>query len=128
MEVVNILLLGRGVNVRDTLAGGFTVLHLASLGGQKPIVESLLQNEGIDVNAREPELRATALHLAWSANRVEIVKLLLRKDGIDAHSTALHLASEKGFDEVVKVLLQKDGIDVNARGRRHGSTHCLYEW
>ena len=61
-----------------------TALHMASLKGQREIVELLL-NDGALLEAKTPKLSATALIFACGGGHDGIVKLLLDR-GADIHT------------------------------------------
>ena len=90
----------------------------SSMYGNKKTVGELLEQDGIDVNAKNSD-GYTALILASSNGRTEIVKMLLEKRAdVNAkdkyNATALIKASSNGHTEIVAKLLDA-GADVNAK-------------
>eukprot|EP01038_Epipyxis_sp_PR26KG_P013141 gene13141-17609_t len=76
-EVVQTSSLEKVANMQ--LLGGINVLNIASLHGNKQVVESLIRH-GANVNARSANARYYApLHEAVIGGHIEIVKLLLSK-------------------------------------------------
>lgn len=98
---------------------GWTDLALASYLGLKLVVEDILGQEKIDINAQGGEY-GTALQAASAEGQKEVVHMLLGK-GADVNiqggvwGTSLQAASAGGQIEVVEILLGK-GADVNAQG------------
>jgi ankyrin repeat protein len=88
----------------------------AVLSGDKPRVESFL-NAGIDFEAKDDEIGATALFLACEKGHKAVVELLIaRGANVNAPTaigrrTPLHSAATP---EIAKLLIEK-GADVNAR-------------
>lgn len=93
----------------------------AASNGDLEQVKTLIEKEGIDINARETEyeIGETALIGASTGGQLEVVKYLISKgadinikdnDGV----TALMMASAKGHLEVVKYLID-NGADINAK-------------
>ena len=83
-------------------------------------IKQLVEQQGVDVNAKDSSTGGTALMYASYSGHLEIVKYLISK-GADVNaksdngSTALIVASgEKGHLEVVKYLVSK-GADINAK-------------
>ena len=126
----------------------------ASAIGHTEIVKILVEQEGIDINAKNDvyfnnflfqndiwnffKLFWTALIIASGKGHTEIVKILVEQERIDINAknkvyfnnlifqnniwnffklfgTALILASEDGHTEIVKILVEQEGIDVNAK-------------
>ena len=87
-------------------------LHLAAYYGHKTVVEILLKNAEIDLEAKN-ENGCTALHIAANRGHKHIVACLLKMDGInvdaaDAHGlTALHHAAAKGRSNIIDLLWPK---------------------
>lgn len=98
---------------------GMTVLIMASINGNKEIVE-LLISSGADVNMQcEAIQNENALICAAYSGHKEIVELLLangatinarKSDGMDA----LMWASSRGYKDVAELLIDK-GADVNSK-------------
>jgi ankyrin repeat protein len=129
--------------VNTEVQGQMTALLWATIAGHKDVVEILLQQPGIQVNAadmwgRTPLVNASTmvyteivrmlleagadirdtLIMSSGNGHIEIVKMLL-KEGADVNETdedgmtALMMASEWGHKYVVKILLAQEGINVN---------------
>ncbi|PGH16432.1 hypothetical protein AJ79_01763 [Helicocarpus griseus UAMH5409] len=119
---------------RTYLPQGFTTLMIASYCGLKRVVELLLENSDVDLNARDSMYRASALSRAAENGFDEVAKLLikgtkrslggiikipLRKgaqiDLLDGYGrTPLSLASMGGHVAVAKLLL-KSGARIDVR-------------
>ena len=110
------------VNVLITPKGkygsqGSTLLHGATSGGSKEIVELVIAR-GADVNAITPGGRVTPLHIASLMGKKDIVELLIAK-GANVNAaemnglTSLHLAADSGRKEIVELLIAA-GADLNA--------------
>jgi len=93
-----------------------TALSHACEKGQKEVIEFLLSEQGIDMEAggKHHEESWTNLHWACRYGHHEIVQLLLNKGAnINAQtskkkSTGLHLACATGHTEVIHVLLENE--------------------
>ena len=104
------------VNPMD--ANGMTPLHMAASDGKEEVLEALLAQPSIMVNAKANGIGPTPLHIA--ANK-QIAQLLLDhhadltatdKDG----ATPLHWAAGGGKTEVMKLLLAKNAkVDAHAK-------------
>lgn len=128
-------LLNTGYVDANTRIGIWPVLVIAIEAGQKAIVELLLKQQGIDVNAkgRSPYGCETPLAVATMAAAVgaqndpngpsvslEIFKLLLKYPGINVNdtckdgTTAFMYASRYGFHEGMELLLEQPGMNISA--------------
>ena len=99
------------------------VLHAASLGGHKSIVQMLL-DKGAEVNAQGGRY-GNALQAASEGGHATVVQILLDKGAeVNAqggrYGNALQAASEGGHATVVQILLDK-GAEVNAQGGCYGN-------
>lgn len=114
MEVFEVLLRARGINLEAKANNGDSALMIAAFKGNKPAVEKLLA-KGAEVN--RPGW--TALHYAAAVGSTEIVQLLLDKSAyIDAESpskmTPLMMAAANGHIYTVK-LLHDEGADATLK-------------
>lgn len=95
---------------------GFSVLHVATLNGNKQLVETIL-DMGADINDQDSNSGRTALHHAVEAGKNHVVEYLITR-GADvnkvtfAGNTPLHTASGRDMDQMVKLLIQH-GANVN---------------
>jgi ankyrin repeat protein len=111
----------KSVNEKDD--SGQTVLHLAAEGGNKAIVQ-LLVDKGADVKAKDNH-GSTVLHWAARGGNEAIVRLLIDK-GADVKAkdkygkTVLHWAGWERNEAVVRLLVDK-GADVKAKDK-YGET------
>jgi ankyrin repeat protein len=126
----------RGSDWRDHEATNFkineqgsTPLMMASIQGDKEIVQVLLKNENINVNKQDYNGR-TALMNASEYGQKEVVELLLDKKDTDVNKqdegerTALMIASENEHIEIVELLLQYKNINVNKQDK-HGNSALM---
>ncbi|KAL7946987.1 ankyrin repeat-containing domain protein [Trichoderma barbatum] len=94
-------------------------LSAAARAGQEAVVEFLLQQKNIDINASD-QYGDKILHLAVAAGKSGVVELLLENPDIDINADnrcgdkALHIAVKAVQRDVLKLLLRKTGIDINA--------------
>jgi ankyrin repeat protein len=101
----------KSIKQAGSLYSGWPMLSIASLLGEKDIVDQLVK-QGEDVNARDKS-GYTALHRASSKGQLETMKVL-HASGADVNAvserneTSLFLAAQSGRLEVVKWLLQQD--------------------
>ena len=99
-----------------------TGLMMAVKVHNEPLVSLLLQQPGIDVNAKDKD-DFTALHFAVIGNNECVVSLLLQQPGIDVNAkdhfsyTALHYAALKleGNSKIINMLLHFPGIDTGVK-------------
>jgi ankyrin repeat protein len=98
---------------------GKTALITASENGHKDIVETLLQDEKIDINQQDKRDGMTALMNASQKGHKEIVEMLLQDERIEINQqnkhgwTALMTASGRAHKEIVQILLQASNIEIN---------------
>ncbi|KAH0789694.1 serine/threonine-protein phosphatase 6 regulatory ankyrin repeat subunit B-like [Histomonas meleagridis] len=103
-------------NVADAV--GYTPLHTACSFGKKEIIETLLEQEDVNVNIQNSS-GFSALHFACEKCEVGVVKLLLKAKNINVNIksklglTPLHVACKKDYKEIVEILLTSEDIDVN---------------
>ena len=95
---------------KDSIYRGWPLISIASLLGEKRILEQLLA-QGADTGATDPEGN-TALHRAASKGQLEIARMLLAKGApIDARNargeTALYLAALNKRRGMVRWLLEQ---------------------
>jgi len=113
------------VNEKDP--GNNTPLHLAAIGGNKDIVEFLIES-GADINMGDNENSPPVVNAALGGH-FEIVKLMLDKGASptladDNDMTPLHFAAMGGDTRIIELLLAR-GADVDA-GNRNGLTPAIY--
>ncbi len=112
-EVVRILTECHPANTNATDEGGWTPLHLASVGHnfQDGSILRLLLEHGADINTQS-QSGWTPLHEASFHGALEVVRVLL-EHGADVEAkrndrmTALQVAADRGHDEVVKFLQER---------------------
>ena len=110
---------GAGVNSRGGM-GNYTCLMWAAYGQSEAVVSLLLQQPGIQVNARSQNNR-TALHFACHYGSGRMVKRLLAQPGIDCNvrgvegRTPLMVAVEADREEVVREMVAVQGVDITTR-------------
>ena len=102
--------------------GGFTLLHLASLGGYSDIVETIFKDKEIDINEKTKE-GDSAIHLSSLQDNSVVVDLLLKNQSkiVDANQDGLspiHVAAANGNKSVLKIIFEKYIADkrVETRG------------
>ena len=104
-----------GVNSRGG-RGNYTCLMWAAYGQSEPVVSLLLQQPGIQLNARSQNNR-TALHFACHYGSGRMVKRLLAEPGIDCNvrgvegRTPLMVAVEADREEVVREMVASESGD-----------------
>ena len=117
-----------GVDGNATNNGGCTALMLAASNGHVAVVELLLQQQNVDVNAAD-DCGRTALHkAAWDSavsGNNDILDLLHNHPGIDLGAvtkegeTVLHLLAENHWDpvdpDILRNMLNNPAVDPNAR-------------
>lgn len=125
-------LLSRGANVNTISGKGRTALYEAVEWDKEDVVELLLLQDNLDVNAlNAKESNRTALTLAADLRHVNILDRLLRHPIIDANHqdrdghTALSLASAKGYEQIVSSLLEKAQVDIDLVDHIEGISSLL---
>lgn len=95
---------------------GFSALHVATLHGNKQLVETIL-DMGADINDQDSNSGRTALHHAVEAGKHHVTEYLISR-GADvnkvtfAGNTPLHTACGRDMDQMVKLLIEH-GANVN---------------
>ncbi|XP_078369560.1 uncharacterized protein LOC144653446 isoform X1 [Oculina patagonica] len=109
---------GCDIESRDSM--GFTALHLATLQGNKDLVEMLIQ-AGCNTNSRTKE-GMTSLHISGERTGANDILSLLTSVSCDVNArnklgrTALHLAAKVGNLENLRTLLDA-GCDRNIKDK-----------
>ena len=113
------LLLKCPVNINNrNYYNKWTLLHCSASNQYDSIVEKLLQNPDIDINARD-NLQNTALHIAAERGHERIVKLLLRHPKIEINAknqlgwTALSKATFSGHRNIIRQLISHSDLEVS---------------
>ncbi|KAJ7125994.1 hypothetical protein C8R44DRAFT_979911 [Mycena epipterygia] len=102
----------------------------AAENGHHGIVEPLLQNNGVNLNTPDCNLR-TPLSYAAENGHQAVVELLLQQTGLNTNTpafysrTPLSYAAENGHQTIVELLLQRDGVDPNTCDF-YSQTHLSY--
>ncbi|XP_044579759.1 uncharacterized protein LOC123261929 [Cotesia glomerata] len=103
------LLIKHGANVK---AGSIEPIVIATVSGNKSIVDILLNHENINVNGLIPDRTINLLHLAIESNHNHIVETLIaHKANVNAKSLngpPIILAAEKGYADIVDTLLKNN--------------------
>ncbi|GCB25504.1 ankyrin-1 [Aspergillus awamori] len=113
------LLVECGWYVNEVDVEGRTPIHCAAENGHDPVVQVLLTNEQLDVNARDHR-KSTALHEAAWKGHLAVANLLLTKPNIDINvedrygCTPLWYATRHGHHNVALRLLEESNVIVNA--------------
>ncbi|EHA17694.1 hypothetical protein ASPNIDRAFT_125931 [Aspergillus niger ATCC 1015] len=95
-----------GWYVNEVDVEGRTPLHCAAENGHDPVVQVLLANEQLDVNARDHR-KSTALHEAAWKGYLAVANLLLTKSNVDINV-------EIGNLPMVELLLSRSDVRVNS--------------
>ncbi|KAH6919204.1 hypothetical protein BKA70DRAFT_1459254 [Coprinopsis sp. MPI-PUGE-AT-0042] len=88
------------------------LLLLAARNGREEVVKQLLEPGGIDVNAKPPPSKETALMVAVRQKHVRVIRLLLSHRRLDFHAksaqgwTALTIAIACGHQDIQRLLVQ----------------------
>ena len=112
------LLVKNGAEVNQANNDNETLLHWAAIRGHSKVVELLLQQEDIKVNATDKTTGSTPLHIAAGNSHLNIVELLVKHKQIHLNATdkygrtPLHIAAQNGHLEVAELLL-KNGANIN---------------
>ena len=123
---------GAGVNSRGG-RGNYTCLMWAAYGQSEAVVSQLLDQPGIQVNARSQNNR-TALHFACHYGSGRMVKRLLAEPGIDCNvrgvegRTPLMVAVEADREEVVREMVAVQGVDITTRDAEGRSLEEVGRW
>jgi ankyrin repeat protein len=122
VRVVELLHRQGGASVSSRRPNGATLLHLAAVSGQRPLLEYLLHN-GLAVDAVTQEA-VTPLHIAAQKGNAAALQVLLEHGAspaaLNSHGQSLLMAAVKGKQTgMVELLLSKrlhslQHVDVNA--------------
>ena len=99
---------------------GDTALHEAAEKGDPEIVRLLIDNYGLDRNAKDDD-DMTALHFAALNSNPDVIRLLIDEYGLDRNAkginslTALHVAAAMGRSDVIRLLIDEYGLNKEAR-------------
>ncbi|KAK3615483.1 hypothetical protein LTR22_027423 [Elasticomyces elasticus] len=124
IEIVR-LLLQRGAEAALPRVNGYTPINAAATNGHIKVVEVLLKQEGMDIDAPSDN-GGTPLYWASQKGHDEIVRMLLepgaeavppRIDGVTPMSTA----ATSGRIKVVEVLLRQGGVNIDAPSDEGGT-------
>ena len=118
--------------IAKTDGGGHKLCSAVKSGDLQAVKVQL--EKGVDVNARDAELRITALSWAALHGHTKIAAFLIDR-GADVNAknqdgaTALHSAAFFGRAEIAELLIQK-GADVNAKNRKGetASDSTAFDW
>jgi ankyrin repeat protein len=111
------LLVARGADTRWKNEHGFTILHVAALGGIDWLVQQLL-DQGFDVNLAD-DRGQMPLHGAIYGGHIALCRLLIERgadvnarvqSGDFADYTPLHLAVDAGFPQITALLLDAGAL------------------
>jgi ankyrin repeat protein len=110
---------GEALNEPDSF--GQTPLWWAARSGHAEVVELLLAEPGILVNARDTEHGQTPLFVAVSHGNDEVARLLLERDDVDVNAadteygrSPLSFAARAGGDVAIGLLVRRPSIKINA--------------
>jgi ankyrin repeat protein len=119
LGVVQLLLSQQSIDVNCRDWNGVTALQWAAWSGDTDLLEQLLMDETMEVNAKDLMFGGTALFWAALEGNVDCVELLLNDKGIDANMandqgwTPLVAAAKHGQVSIVKSLLACNSVDMN---------------
>lgn len=94
-------------------------LFMAIFKGDTAAVKHIINQQGTDVNAIDPQFSRTPLMYAAGLGHHDIVKLLIEQPNIDINKksgdgrSAISYAAQTGRTEVLKLLLKVPGIEIN---------------
>ena len=103
---------------RDSL--GFTLLHIAALGGNETVTIELMKTYKCPVDCVEFLYGRTPLYYACESGNVDLVRILISEYGSDPMardregSTPLHVAAGCGREEVVRELVDRHKCPVDS--------------
>ena len=116
-EVVKIIIKLKRVFLNNkSKLNGLTPLSQAAINGNFEIMNFLLKQATIDINARNFD-GSTVLHVVLKEGKIETLDFLLRQEFININikdnlgKTPLHIACENGNVEEAKMLLEQKNID-----------------
>ncbi|XP_065080323.1 uncharacterized protein LOC135703145 [Ochlerotatus camptorhynchus] len=117
-------LLRSGANPSFANENGFTALHCAVYSGKRVIIDVLLKNPHVDINAIADD-RFTALSIAIGQHNVRQVNYLLSK-GAEVKSFQILLAGYYKAYDIVRILLDRNGALLNEARDVHNRTLLMY--
>ena len=119
--IVMALLTDHKADVNYRIHSGDTLIILAAICKQEPIVHALLSDSGCLVDAKNQD-GYTALHYSCKYGHIDIVKTLVKHKAnvnarTDSGNTPLTLATRNKHDSVVHALLSDSQCLVDAKGQ-----------
>ncbi|KAF8853583.1 ankyrin [Acephala macrosclerotiorum] len=119
-KIVRLLLTQKEIVITSRCHCGSTPLMTVAESGYLDMMDSLLNAENIDLDAKNSKSGLTALSLASLKGHESVVKLLLAKNAkVDPKDnkgrTPLSLAAEASHDTVMELLLSVQDIDLESK-------------
>lgn len=99
-----------------------TALWLASENGHDAVVKLLLEEDDIDVDARDTVFGQTPLMVAVQNGHQAVVRLLLGKSGVGVHATDKLGRTSLSRATEIKLILDLNNNIANTRDRANGQT------
>ncbi|KAJ0116868.1 hypothetical protein J7T55_010019 [Diaporthe amygdali] len=113
------LLLARGASTRDVGGGGVTALHTAARQGMESIIDHLIDNKLVDINAGDVD-GITALHVSYRAGNFSIVDNLL-DSGADINLAFYSPDTGEGPWTIFAMACSEDRLDKALEYLRRGA-------
>ncbi|KAL6720538.1 hypothetical protein ACLMJK_002462 [Lecanora helva] len=109
---------------------GANALHICAWFGLDYAISELLQNQGMEIDSRDPKHEQTPLMYACRRGKISTVALLLDRGArVNAISkrgnTALFEALFPGHTEVIEMLLARSNLDINTSQSRRSNQTAL---
>ena len=109
MDVVELLLERKDIEINKAIEDGRTPLYIASQKNNTKIVKLLLAADGINVMQGKIQKGTTPLYIAAKKGYLEVVKMLLAMQDIEVKLETMAIAKNNGHTDVYELLRHHTG-------------------
>ncbi|KAL7273947.1 hypothetical protein RUND412_003174 [Rhizina undulata] len=108
-------------------------IHLIAQHGYSDGVRLLVEQEGVDLNAKDKDGWTPLYAAAWEGHEA-VVRLLVEQEGVDLNTkdeggwTPLYAAAFRGHEAVVRLLVEQEGVDLNTKDEQGWTPLHVAAW